>query len=141
MSESPRFPMMIGRHKLTVEDDIVVLTQIGDHVQAEVLQVTVVMAEVLAAHGRLFFLLDLTQAEKTAPEARRHIAEWSKRNRISGIALFGGSVAARAVSSLAIAAIRLFRGDHTPTVFTATESEARAWIAEQRRRLAKSSTL
>lgn len=123
---------MIGSHKLAVEDDIVVLTQIGDHTQAEVVQVTAVMAAVLAEKGSVFFLHDLTHAAKTEPEARRYIAEWTKQNRLAGIAIFGGSLAARAVASLALAAIRLFRGYSIPTVFVATEAEARVWIATQR---------
>lgn len=125
----------IRTHQLRVEEDVVFLVLSGDFTLSDAQQVNAAIEAVLLQLGRVFVLVDQTHAGKTTPEARRCFAEWNRQHRPSGSVLFGGSVAARAVASLVVAAIRLFRADSAPTVFTASQGEARAWIAAQRSQL------
>jgi hypothetical protein len=83
--------------------------------------------------GRIFIIIDQSQAGTTPPESRRFLAEWNKRHNLGGVALFGGNAAVRALATLITTAIRLIRPSSAPMVFTANEAEARAWVAAQKR--------
>jgi len=125
----------IGTHTLVVEEDLVFLTQHGDYKLGDAQQVNAEVEAVLARLGRVFVLVDQRAAGTTPPDARRCLAEWNKKHKASGAAIFGGSAAARAAATLVLTAVRVFRPDSTPTIFTTTEAEARAWIAAQRTKL------
>jgi hypothetical protein len=124
----------VGAHQLVLEQDLVVFRQRGDYTLSDAREVGAELASLIARRGRIFVIIDQTQAGTTPPESRRFLADWNKRHTLGGVALFGGSVTARAVASLITTAIRLVRPAGAPMVFTATEAEARAWVASQRTR-------
>jgi hypothetical protein len=125
----------IGTHEVRLEDDLVFLIQRGDYTLGDATRINEEIGAVLSRYGRVFVLVDQSQAGRTPPEARRALAEWNKKHRCSGAAIFGSSGAARAVATLVITAIRLFRPDAMPTIFANSEAEARAWIENRRAHL------
>lgn len=84
-------------------------------------------------YGRCFLMVDATKIYPITKEARRYLAEWSKTHTITGTAIFGAGLVMRAALTLAARAMTLI-GQQTNTVYVATESEARAWITDQRQR-------
>ncbi len=126
---------LIGTHQLVLEDDVVFLTHRGDFTLADAVQMNVEVEAVLKRLGRAFILIDLTHARSMPPEVRRYLAEWNKQHKPSGAILFGASAVSRAVATLVLAAIRIFRADSLPTLFMATEAEARGWIEVQRAKI------
>lgn len=125
----------VGSHWLSIEDDIVFLIQDGDYTLNDALKTHAEIEGVLARLGHAFVMVDQSRGGTTSPQVRRYIADWNKRHRASGAVIFGGNPIGRAAAILVLSAIRLFQPDTMPTVFTATELEARAWISAQRARL------
>lgn len=133
---------LVGRHRLCTEADVVILRMDGDMVLDESKQIHAELERVIEEHGRVFVLVDMSQGRNTAPDARRFIAEWNRRHRVSGAVIFGGSVPQRAAATLVFTAIRLFRPSMFPLAMLKTEAESRAWIEEQRSKLlARTSSL
>lgn len=126
---------LVGRHRLRTEEDLVTLRMDGDMVLDETRQIHAELERVLAEVGRAFVLVDMSHGRNTAPDARRFIAEWNRRHRVSGAVIFGCSVPQRAAATLVFAAIRLFRPSMFPLAMLKTEAEARAWIEEHRSKL------
>jgi hypothetical protein len=126
---------VLGTHEIRIEGDTIFLIQQGDYSLDDALKTHAEIEGVLNKLGRVFVLVDQSHAGQTSPEARRSITEWNKRHRASGSAVFGGSRVSRAAATLVITAIRLFKPDTAPTIFTESEAEARAWIAERRQKL------
>jgi hypothetical protein len=85
---------------------------------------------------RVFLLVDMSKMGKIATGARRRSAEGAKDLAMRGTAVVGASAHLRIIAGLVTRAIDLLydKADN-PTRFFATESEARAWIAERRRAL------
>lgn len=82
--------------------------------------------------GRIFLIIDQSQAGALPPESRRFLADWNLQHTLGGVAVFGGSISARVISTLLQNAYRLLRPNGVPMVFAANELEARAWVATQR---------
>lgn len=125
----------VGRHRMRTEEDVVFLGMDGDMDLDESKQIHAELERVLAEVGRAFVLVDMSHGGNTAPDARRFIAEWNRRHRVSGAVIFGGSIPQRAAATLVFAAIRLFRPGMFQLAMLKTEAEARAWIDEQRSKL------
>jgi hypothetical protein len=123
---------MIGAHQLLLEPDVILIRQHGDYHLSDAHQVADEINAIQRRYGQMFMIIDQTQAGTTPPESRRFLAEWNKQNALRGVAIFGGSPTVRALATLITTAIRLFRSDSSPLVFTANEAEARAWIDAQR---------
>ena len=97
-----------------------------------------IFESVLARRRRLFVLLIAGRVRAApTPEVRRCIAEWSRNNRITGTALVGGNAVTRAVVTLTARAIALLRQDAQPIIFVESETEARRWFDEVRRKAAR----
>ncbi|MFO0573020.1 MAG: STAS/SEC14 domain-containing protein [Polyangia bacterium] len=126
---------MVGKHTMTIEEDIVFLTMDGDMDLENAQTFHEQIEKVLTRLKRVFVLVDMTRARNTTPDARRFVAEWNRKHRASGAAIFGGSVTQRAAAALTFAAIRIFRPSLLPIATLKTEAEARAWISEQRTKL------
>jgi hypothetical protein len=127
---------VIGTHRIQIEGDIVFLIQEGDYPVEDAHKPHAEIEAVLGKLGRAFILVDQTHGGQTTSAARKAITEWNKKHKASGAAIFGGGIATRAAATLVVSAVRLFRPDTMPTVFTQNEAEGRAWIAAQRAKLA-----
>lgn len=126
---------MVGKHTMRLEEDIVYLIMDGDMDLENAQAFHDQIEKVLTRLKRVFVLVDMTRARNTTPDARRFVAEWNRKHRASGAAIFGGSTTQRAAAALTFAAIRMFRPSLLPIATAKTEAEARAWISEQRIKL------
>lgn len=136
MSEVRKF----GTHELTIEDDLVHMRINGSYTLTDAQESHAVIAEVLAQKGRVLVLTNSFGSDALKPEVRRFLAEWNRDHKATAVAIFGNSAVLRAMLSLVMRAIDIFRKSPLPTVLVATEAEGRAFLAEQRRKHLAAST-
>lgn len=116
------------------DGDTVFVRRTGETQLADVKRMCAAMETTLAAHGRGFWLFDLSEAGGFGSEARVWAAEWEKKYHVTGLSAFGGSLQIRSMTRLIANAIKAscpLRADFV-TSFVDTEAEARAWIDAQR---------
>ena len=92
---------------------------------------------VIAEHGRLFTISDLSTGGSFPAAMRQHISHWPNVVHVRGSAIFGASLVMSVVFAMIARAIALLRRHTPPTLVASTESEARAWLAELRRQYAE----
>jgi len=86
---------------------------------------------------RVFFLIDLSELDRIDPEVRKDATRTLAEVPLRGMVGFSAPIKAKVIAKLIFTALNLFskKADRVPLNFTATEEEARAWIAERRREL------
>lgn len=99
------------------------------------------LAEYLKQHIRdwpiALLFVDQTDQTGISAEARKAAATAFEWVPYRGTAFCGGSFAVRTIGQMVMTIVNTFRGNDNPTKFCKTESEARAWLDERRRMLAK----
>lgn len=123
-----------GSHELRVEDDVLVLYLRGPLDLEQMKVLADLVEEVEAKHGHYFSLSDCREAVMVSADARRFVAGWATKHPSAGSAFFGASLIARVAMTLMLRAIAVFMKHPLDTSFFATEAEARAWLAERRKR-------
>lgn len=130
----------IGQHGVRIDEDTAYLDISGGFVLAEVVEFHRLLEGIIRKHGRCFVIVDRRRmVGNYSPEMRRFVAEWNRAHRATSVALIDDGLARRGALSLITAAIRLFRKEELPFRIVSSEAEARAAIAEDRRRLASRS--
>ncbi len=129
-----REPRPYGKHELYIESDILVSIVKGVVTLSDVKQLIVCFEEVLSRHGRALLLADNAQFTSIDADARRLGALWAAGKPVLGLATYNAGFAARTLLSLVMKGINLLNPNPLPFVFVKSESEARAWLAEQRQR-------
>ncbi len=106
----------------------------GSISEADLRELRVAMASVTHELGRCFMITDMSLCTGIDAAARKYMAEWSKDrvDVIAGTAVYGLSFATRAITMLAINAIKLLGQKQVDVVFLKDEAEARRWVEEQR---------
>jgi hypothetical protein len=86
---------------------------------------------------RVFFLIDLSELDRIDAEVRKDATRTLAEVPLRGMVGYSAPIKARVIAKLIFTALNLFsnKADRIPLHFTATEAEARAWIAERRREL------
>lgn len=87
----------------------------------------------------VLLIVDQTAQTGISADARRTAATAFAWVPYRGTAFCGGSFTVRTVGQMVMSIINAFRGDDNPTKFFKTEAEARSWLDDRRRILAKSS--
>lgn len=133
MSEIVQF----GTQRGSLRGDLIELELRGSLTVADVTALKQAVSEVLAAQGSCFLLADLREMSGIAADARRQISEWSKTSpeHLSGAAVYGCSFAVRALLTLTLNAIRLFRQQRVEANFVRDAAAGRAWIEARRAEL------
>lgn len=90
----------IGAHALTLEGDVAHLKLNGALSPKESIDFHHHAADILAARGRLFILLDYRQGTYIGPATRRCVAEWNQTHKVSAVAVYGVNPVTRAVATL-----------------------------------------
>lgn len=125
----------IGNHRVLIDEDILLIRFVGDISIEHARAITVLQEQIIARHGHLFAITDLSAGGTFSPEGRRFLGEWNKKFSIAGLAQYGGSLVARVTAILMLGAIRALRG-HVPDIkYVSDEAEGRAWIGAQRQKL------
>ena len=130
----------LGTHLIRIVDDLIEVTVRGVFTLAD-MQRFVQLAD---AHGQKYgyalVLTDIDAAKGLQAEARRFAADHNRAvvrqygEVHSANAIFGGSVLMRGMGALFLAVIRLVSSSSAGTHLAGSEAEARAFLAEQRRR-------
>lgn len=131
-SSDNRHPSPADELRLVVEQDTLLVAPVGDYSLAQAQQVHAELERMLKQHARIYLLVDQSRAGHIRPETRRFVSAWHRAHKLSGIALFGGSLLTRAAATLLISVVSRFQSEAVPTMFTKTEGEARSWLAAQR---------
>jgi hypothetical protein len=125
----------VGKHRVTLEEDIIRLDYSGDYSGADAAEITRICSEHVKSHPRVYALCDITQVGVIAIEARQVWIEWLRKHTLQAIVCYGaGSFSTRAVLRLFVAAARVLLRFEPRFVFMPSETEARAWIHQHRAR-------
>jgi len=146
MSASPVHPSTLAPHELSFSSDSEIFhivargTLSGEHMAT----ILASLAEYRDNHPNapLFLLVDLQKATGIAPEARLAVANRAKqRPGVMFMAFSGGSLTVRTVVGLLVKAVGVASKTYRlSTIMASSESEARAWLDEHRRRYAAGQT-
>lgn len=130
------WPMQGPTTRVRIEGDIVAVQSIGVTTREDMVLIFQAYALVRQEHGVVLALYDARLGKGMTAEARKDLmAVTSPEKRADATAVYGASFAIRAlVNMLDRASVLLMRKPVGATMF-ATESEARAYLAQQRIRL------
>jgi hypothetical protein len=126
---------MIGRHRYQRSGDVLALQWHGNISEDDLRALREVTTGVMREVGRAFMVSDMSQATGIDAGARKYMAEWSKHDGtdlISGTAVYGLNFATRAITMLALNAIKLLGQKKLDVAFLKDEADARRWVDEQR---------
>lgn len=122
----------IGRHQIAIEQDVLRARIIGPILPEAVRELLQLVDQQLRAHGRVFFLVDVSESDLPGPESRRTVASWPMLGRYVFV-MFGLGTLSRAATQLIISAQRVLGSSLRPdTHFCSSESEARALLDKLR---------
>ncbi len=122
----------IGAHVVAVEDDLVTCYYKGPVALDELIAAHRFLEEALAAHPRVYQVMDFATVPMPSAAVRRWIAKWAQTHRLRAVITFGASPPLRLIMNFLQNGIRLLRGDAPLTIFVATEQAARAFVAADR---------
>jgi len=125
----------IEAHSVRLEEpDLFIFRQVGALSEAEVRTFLDLIGQFVTGKSKVFAIIDQTQAGKVTSEARRLLLG-SMPEAIVGMVFLGLSVMARVGISLGYKAyVMMNRGQEHAHMFAEDESQARAWIDQQRQR-------
>lgn len=129
-----REPRPYGQHELYVEGDLVISIVKGTVTLSDVKDLLACFEEVLSRHGHALLLADNARFTSIDADARRYSARWVAHKRILGMATYNAGFTARTLLSLIMKGINLLNPNPVPFAFVKSESEARAFLNEQRQR-------
>jgi hypothetical protein len=119
----------VGRHECWQEEDLFGVRFHGPILGDDARGLLALLGKLLEERGRCLLLGDMRDMTGFDSSARREVAHWNRDHKLTGVAVYGGSFAIRAVSMLALKAIKLLGRDPDEVVFVADEAEARRWLA------------
>ena len=122
-----------GPHLIQVEDDIIITRLHGTFTLEHAQTWCQISEDLIAKYGGIFSISDFRAGGTIQPESRCHIGQWPGVPKVRGLAMFGASLMLRVIMTMIVRAAKLLRNYTVPLITVATETEARAWIAEQRR--------
>lgn len=128
-------PTRLGQHELSIQDDELFIRFIGSYSPAEARQVLELIGKILAAHGRIFFIIDGTSSEMPGPETRRVLTDEFPRHPRLYTILVKTTLLGRTVMRIIEAAQRVAGKRMTTSLYFDSLAEARAFIAEERKKL------
>jgi hypothetical protein len=127
--------VQIAQNLIEVDGDIV-RSLVGCQSTLETARPFFALAEqVLLREGRLFLLTVNNSNYGVDSAARRYSYDWFRSHPITGAANVGGGVAFGTILTMLSRAMALVSATVPPLGFFASEPEALAWIADQRRKL------
>jgi hypothetical protein len=131
--------VQIGGHTLAFEPpDIIKADVRGDITPEDVHAISATIKRVSPGLPRLFVLADLARFRGISSEARSAAISQPSAAPYRGFALYNTSFHVRILMKFVLLALNLVtRRQDNPLAFFATEAEARRWIEERRRTIAR----
>lgn len=116
--------------------DILYFEVVGGPAIDEAIKIMDGAARLAEGKAHLFVLSNIARSSDFPPDARKLVADRLTTLPVRATALFGGSFQVRVLITLVYAIRDLIKGGaKSPTRFCANETEARAWLDEQRARI------
>lgn len=122
---------VVGRHEGWQEDDLVGVRFHGPITGEDARTFLALFGALQQARGRCLLLGDMRDMTGFDADARREVAQWNRTHKLTGVAVYGGSFPIRAVSTLALKAIKLVGRDPEEVLLASDEAEARRWLASR----------
>lgn len=134
----PDVPARPAHLELSVEGDVLYGRVRGEYDVACEMHMCAAREALQERYGYRLILCDLNGLSGMAPEARRMLVAWSRRQTRPGVvALSGASFTMRTLTALVLRAVRALAHRGPDFAFFATNEEALAWLAGERERLLK----
>lgn len=130
--------IQVGAHTLTFEEpDLMFMRVRGEINEQDARLMLAEQKKFSAGKPYVLGLSDISEFAGISPQARKFIAKESATFPFRGGALIGASFQTRIMANLILTAIGLFLRKDNPMHFFETEKEARTWLEERRRVLAR----
>jgi hypothetical protein len=129
---------VIGRHVTYFEEpDIIFLRLSGPVSEEEGREINLRNREAGARLRHVFFLIDLGELLSLPSSVRRMAAETLRLLPTRAVVVYRAPLRARVIATMVVAALNFYRpeGDRNLLEYFDTEEEARAWLAQVRRRV------
>ncbi len=125
-----------GAHRFRVDNDTFVIELHGEFTDWDLEEYFLQAEKINRQHGYFMVLGDISRGVSMGSDIRKRSAQWIKELKpLTAMAVIGAPLAARAVVTLAVQAIRLFSRDEYHVEFHKDEATAREWLAKQRQHL------
>ncbi len=124
--------IQIGAHRIAIEDDVLLAYVNGPWLLAEIKEFLGLCEETFTRLGSAYLVTVVGPGYGLPPESRKYIAEWGRGHAVSGNVIVGAPFAMRALITILARASQMVGARSTDVVFTATEAEARTWIARKK---------
>lgn len=132
--------VQIGAHSIVIEDDVLFAHVNNPWQLDEMRQFLALCEKTYARLGSVYLVTLVGPGYNLPPESRRYIAEWGRNHVVSGNVIVGAPFAMRALITVLSRAAKLFGGRSSDVEFTATELEARRWVAQRKAQRSASGT-
>jgi hypothetical protein len=118
----------IGKHQARIEGNTLFFYIFGDLLMQELLEYMQLADRIISEHGFFYIVDDLSHFGTAAPDVRRKVASWLATAPCRGVVVYGGSLAARAMFTLIMGAMKLMGNLKFPAALVRNEKEARAFV-------------
>ena len=122
----------IGAHRVAIEEDVLVAYVDGPWLLPEMVEFLALCEKTRTRCGSVYIITVVGPGYSLPPDSRKYIAEWSRRNLLTGNVVAGAPFAMRALIGILSRASKLVGSHSSEVTFTATEAEARAWVAQRK---------
>ena len=121
-----------GDSELWVEGDVVFVCRVGETTVEKAQALIDTVWETKLRHGRVYVVFDLTRMAAFPMEARKVMAESTRKNPPTAVACFGAGFTLRTITTLFAKAMQMAGVSMAFGSFR-TEQQARTWIDAQKR--------
>lgn len=126
----------VGPHHLEVErPDIVHIRYHGDVTVEHFQAFDAVIDGMSPPETRIYLLRDGRRGGFALPETRAYMARRARVSRLIAVVTYGTTFLGKTLVTMTNTAIRSLKQEGPDLAFVETEAEARAWIAEHRKRV------
>lgn len=122
----------IGPHRITVEDDVLTAYVSGPWLLPEITEFLRLCTETRERLGSVYVITVVGPGYHLPPDARKYIGEWARSHVVSGNIVAGAPFAMRALIGIISRASKMIGAKSSEVEFTATEVEAKAWVAQRK---------
>ena len=122
----------IGPHRITVEEDLIIAYVSGPWLLPDITEFLSLCTDTKQRLGSVYLLTVVGPGYHLPPDARKYIGDWSRANVVTGNVVAGAPFAMRALIGIISRAAKIIGAKSAEVEFTATEAEARAWVAQHK---------
>ncbi len=122
----------IGPHRITIEEDVITAYVSGPWLLAEITEFLQLCTKTRERLGSVYLITVVGPGYHLPPDSRKYIGDWSRSHAVTGNVVAGAPFAMRALIGIIARASKMIGAKTSEVEFTATEAEARAWVAQRK---------